>query len=204
MSDNVQRTASILVGALVVGLVGWITINQTTTPHPIQADADAGALSATAQGAQATQGAQAAPIVSAAPVASASAQGPLIAVDGGADLLLDSLTLDAGAGGLPSSAPRTVHLGVVLVQFTGAEGASSTARSKKEALEYAKKLAEDAKADFKHAVKEGDSGSAEDIGRIPRGVLDPRTEVTVFSLAAGEMSDVLETPRGYWIVKRLD
>lgn len=198
MSDNVQRTASILVGALVLGLVGWITINQTTTPRPIHAegDVDAGAVSATASAT--------APVVSAAPLASASAPGPVIAVDAGADLLLDSLTLDAGAGGLPSSAPRTVHIGVVLVQFEGAEGASSTARSKKEALEQAKKLAEDAKADFKHAVREGDSGSSEDIGRIPRGVLDPRTEVSVFSLGSGEMSDVLETPRGYWIVKRLD
>ncbi|AKV01836.1 Peptidyl-prolyl cis-trans isomerase PpiD [Labilithrix luteola] len=196
MSDNVQRTASILVGALVVGLVGWIAVNQTTphAPHAPNAEGDAGAALATT--------ASAAPVASAAPLASASAQAAAPAGDGGADLTLDSMMFDSGV--MPSSAPRTVHLGVVLVQFTGAEGASSTARSKKEALEYARKLAEDAKTDFKHAVREGDSGSSEDIGKIPRGVLDPRTEVSVFSLAAGEMSDVLETPRGYWIVKRID
>ena len=44
-------------------------------------------------------------------------------------------------------------------------------------------------------MKEGDNGSAEDIGRMPRGVLDARTEVAVFSLSAGDVSEVLETPR---------
>jgi parvulin-like peptidyl-prolyl isomerase len=53
-------------------------------------------------------------------------------------------------------------------------------------------------------VKAGDSGSSEDIGRIPRGVLEHPTEVAVFSLSAGEISEPLETPRGYWIVKRLE
>jgi parvulin-like peptidyl-prolyl isomerase len=53
-------------------------------------------------------------------------------------------------------------------------------------------------------VLSADPGSAEDVGRIPRGVLDPRTEMAVFSLPPGTVSDVLETPRGYWIVKRID
>ena len=105
---------------------------------------------------------------------------------------------------LPSGAPRTVKLGVVLVQFEGAEGASSSARAKKDALAVATKLAADAKTDFKRAVAAGDSGSSEDIGRVPRGILDPPTEIAVFSLGVGDISEVLETPRGYWIVKRVE
>jgi hypothetical protein len=97
-----------------------------------------------------------------------------------------------------------VHVGVVLVQFQGAEGASSNARTKPEAFAYAEKLLDEAKTDFKKAVKDGDSGSAEDIGRLPRGVLEGRAEVAVFSLSSGEVSGVLETPRGFWIVKRLE
>jgi parvulin-like peptidyl-prolyl isomerase len=92
----------------------------------------------------------------------------------------------------------------VLVTYVGAEGASSNARTKAEALVVAQRLHDDAKTDFKKAVKEGDAGSLDDIGRIPRGVLDPRSEVAVFSLAASEISEILETPKGFWIVKRLD
>ena len=53
-------------------------------------------------------------------------------------------------------------------------------------------------------MKAGDSGSSEDIGRIPRGVLEKSTELAVFSLAAGDVSEPLETLRGYWVVKRLE
>jgi hypothetical protein len=103
---------------------------------------------------------------------------------------------------MPSSAPRHVKIGVVLVTFAGAEGAPPGARNKREALTMAERLVSEARADFHHAVSAGDPGSANDIGRLPRGVLDPHTEVAVFALASGEVSEVLETPRGYWIVKR--
>jgi parvulin-like peptidyl-prolyl isomerase len=105
---------------------------------------------------------------------------------------------------MPSSAPRSVKLGVVLVTYAGAEGAPNHARPKKDAIAIAERLVPDAKADFHKAVTNGDPGSSDDIGRLPRGVLDPRTEVAVFALNAGEVSDVLETPRGYWIVKRIE
>ncbi len=138
--------------------------------------------------------------------------GPVIAVtaptsieSGDSGSLLMAPIWDAGGlDTMPSGAPRSVHLGVVLIQYQGAEGASSSARNKKDALAAAEKVAELAKTDFKKAVKDGDSGSGEDIGRIPRGVLDPRTEVAVFSLGASEIAGPLETPRGYWIVKRLE
>ena len=88
--------------------------------------------------------------------------------------------------------------------FAGAQGAPPGARPKKDALELATKLASDAKTDFHAAVIRGDSGSSDDIGRIPRGVLEPAVEYTLFTLPSGAVSDPIETPRGYWIAKRTE
>lgn len=187
MQEQVQRWASILLGAAVVILVGWMTYEQTVHPrrpsNPISAEADAGALAADAE----------------APLAldtESDAGTPVF------DLLLGDD--DAGPSTLPSGAPKTVKIGVVLVQWKGAEGAATSTRSKQDALALAQRLAGEAKGDFRRAVSAGDPGSSEDIGRIPRGVLDPRTEAAVFSLGPKDVSDVLETPRGYWIVKRIE
>jgi hypothetical protein len=184
MQERVQRWASILVGAGVIGLIGWMTVEQTVNPKPrttkIDADPDASA-------------------------AAAADAGPMIAEpDLDASTLLSDLLVPEGGAFLPSGAPRQVRIGVVLVQWRGAEGAATSTRSKQDALTTAQRLAADAKGDFRRAVSSGDPGSSEDVGRIPRGVLDPRTEAAVFSLASKEVSDVLETPRGYWIVKRID
>jgi len=105
---------------------------------------------------------------------------------------------------LPDGAPKHVKLGVVLMSFAGAQGASPSARAKKDALELAAKLAVDAKTDFHAAVIRGDNGSSDDIGRMPRGVLEPALEYTLFTLPVGGVSDPLETPRGYWIAKRTE
>ena len=198
MKDRIQSWASLLVGAAVVVLVGWLTYGQLSGPH-VRREADAGAGSASA-----------APTASAAGDAAAGASpsaapAPMAALDSNADgglSLFNTLLGDGGA--MPTSAPRTVKLGVVLVQFAGAEGASSSARTKPDALKHAQELAEQARTDWKAAVKAGDPGSSDDIGRIPRGVLERPTEVAVFSLAAGDVSEPLETPRGYWVVKRLE
>jgi hypothetical protein len=105
---------------------------------------------------------------------------------------------------LPADAPKQVRIGVVLMVFAGSQGAPPSARSKTEALALAQKLAIDAKADFHAAVVRGDNGSADDIGHIPRGVLEGATEFEAFTMTVGSVSDPLETPRGYWIIKRLD
>lgn len=105
---------------------------------------------------------------------------------------------------LPDTAPRQVRFGVVLVTYIGAELASPTARSKPDALALAEKLAADAKTDFHAAVRRGDDGSADDVGRIQRGVLEPVPEYMLFSLPAGGVSDPVDTPRGYWIAKRIE
>ena len=186
MRGATQRWISILVGAVVTVLTLWLAYAMTEVRPKHDAIVDA--------------------------AADAGGGGPVIAItapttitdsDAGSSLKFSGL-FDGGLDSMPTGAPRTVHLGVVLVQFQGAEGASSSARNKKDALVEADKLAELAKTDFKKAVKGGDGGSGEDIGRIPRGVLDPRTEVAVFSLGANEIAGPLETPRGYWIVKRLE
>ena len=199
MKDRVQSLASLLLGAATVLLVGWLTFDQLSHPRA-RAEADAGAPVAPV--------APVAIVDAAAPLASATlmptSDGGPITFDPGGDggLIFNTILGDAGA--MPSGAPRTLKLGVVLVQFTGAEGASSTARAKPDAFKHAQELAEKARADWKAAVKAGDVGSAEDIGRIPRGVLEHPTELAVFSLAAGDVSEPLETPRGYWVVKRLE
>lgn len=182
---STERAISIVTGAAVVFVVGWMTCEATgarpPTAHPVVAAS------------------------SSAPVSppDAAAAAPAATADLDAGLFLPTLSL-GDAGVLATNAPRSVKIGVVLVAFAGAEGAAANARSKKDALVIAERLSAEAKTDFPHAVSAGDSGSAGDIGRLPRGVLDPRTEVAVFNLAAGDVSEVLETPRGYWIVKRLE
>ncbi len=187
MRERIERWASILVGAAVVLLVVWITYAESERHGKARAHADVDAAAASVASAAATT------------TSSAVTSAPIADLDAGFTITLGDASIT-----LPTGAPRTVHIGVVLVQFQGAEGASSNARSKKDALAHAEELRAEAQADFKKAVRDGDSGSADDIGRIPRGVLDPSTEVPVFSLAAGEVSAVLDTPKGFWIVKRLD
>jgi hypothetical protein len=105
---------------------------------------------------------------------------------------------------LGKGAPRHVRFGVVLVSYEGAEGAPEKgARRKSDALTLATKLADDAKGDFRATVQRGDSGSAEDVGEVTRGVLEPAPEAVLFALPVGSVSGVVDTPRGFWIVKRL-
>lgn len=114
---------------------------------------------------------------------------------------------DTGDGGrpLPAGAPASVSFGVVLFTYQGVQFAPAGARSKQEALEKAKSIIEDAKKDFPEAVKKGDRGSTADAGRIPRGVLEPDIELVLFSLDKGAVHpEPLDTPRGYWVVRRVE
>ncbi len=115
----------------------------------------------------------------------------------------DTLPDGKKIGELPGDAPRSISFGVVLVTYKGAERAPTNARPKPEALEMAKRLATDAKGNFDEAVKKGDPGSHGDAGSVPRGVLEPVLEYVLFSMKKGEVySDPIDTPRGYWIVRR--
>ncbi|MBX3264533.1 MAG: peptidylprolyl isomerase [Labilithrix sp.] len=186
---DAQRWASIVVGAAVIGVVGWMTYEaESARPRAarpaVEADASTAVAAATAAPPEEDAGATSSD-------------------DLDAGLFLPSLSL-GDAAVLPSSAPRNVKIGVVLVTFAGAEGAAANARSKKDALALAERLGADARNDFHQAVTAGDPGSSDNIGQMPRGVLDARTELSVFALAPGEVSEVLETTRGYWVVKRLE
>jgi parvulin-like peptidyl-prolyl isomerase len=108
------------------------------------------------------------------------------------------------AVGLPSSSPKTVRFGVILIQYRGAELAPPGTRSKPEALALARSIAEAAGTDFKAQVHRGDPGSMEDAGRIQRGVLEPAVEYALFMLPRGSVSEPIDTPRGFWIVRRIE
>jgi hypothetical protein len=105
---------------------------------------------------------------------------------------------------LPADAPRIVRFGVVLVTYAGAEDAPHGARNKHDALELAEKLAAQAKSDFHAAVRRGDDGSADDVGTMRQGVIEPAPEYVLFSLPVDGVSGPIDTPRGYWIVKRIE
>jgi parvulin-like peptidyl-prolyl isomerase len=105
---------------------------------------------------------------------------------------------------LPDGSPREVKFGVVLVTYAGAQGASPSARAKQAAREQAQKLSDEAQTDFKAAVRRGDSGSSEDVGRVRRGILEAAVEYALFTLPVGSVAGPIDTPRGFWIVKRIE
>jgi parvulin-like peptidyl-prolyl isomerase len=64
-------------------------------------------------------------------------------------------------------------------------------------------LIPEAKLDFAAAVTKGDRGSTTDAGHVPLGVLEPAAEYLLFTLPKGEvLSEPVDTPRGYWILRR--
>jgi hypothetical protein len=105
---------------------------------------------------------------------------------------------------LTNDAPKSILFGVILVTYKGAQGAPPNARSRDAALELAKQIAVDAKQDFKAAVAKGDKGSMENAGRMPRGMLEPAPEFVLFSLPKDGVSDPVDTPRGFWIARRIE
>jgi len=106
---------------------------------------------------------------------------------------------------LPNSAPQQLSFGVVQFTYQGAQFAGSDARSKETSRQKAEATLELAKHDFAAAVAKGDRGSTTDAGRIPRGVLEPPIEYLLFTLDKKAVyPSVVDTPRGFWIVRRND
>jgi PPIC-type PPIASE domain len=131
--------------------------------------------------------------------------GPIILIDASAldTTSLGPQNLNLNPSSLLAPSAGTVRFGVVLVSFAGAQGSSNT-RTREAAEELAKKLADEGKTNFGQAVAKGDSGSLEDAGRIGRGVLEADAENALFTLSVGQVSAPVRTPRGYWVVKRLE
>jgi len=207
------RTATTLAGAAVVGLLGWLVIRSYTTPRAAEEIlvVDSGAVAAGDSAPSALS-------------ASADAGSTASRGDGGSLFLSDLLEPepserdDAGPPGalfdggavppLPPGSPKQVRFGIVLVSYEGAEpsvGSSHPAkRSRQEARALAEKLLETAGQDFHAAVQQGDVGSSEDVGRVKLGILEPAPEYVLFTLPVKGVGGPVDTPRGYWIVKRLE
>ena len=105
---------------------------------------------------------------------------------------------------LPASAPHRIRIGVILIRYRGAQLTPDNAKSKPDARSHADWVRELASRNFEAAVQLGDVGSNADIGYVSQGVLEPATEYLVFSLGVHDFSAVLDTPRGFWIVRRLE
>jgi hypothetical protein len=130
---------------------------------------------------------------------------PAARIDGGAGAtLLDGVPVPP----LPLNVAREVRFGVVLVSYAGAQ-VNTTAgpppvRPRAEARALAEKLAVTAQQDFHAAVQQGDSGSTDDLGHVKLGILEPAPEYVLFTLPVDGIGGPVETPRGFWIVKRLE
>lgn len=197
------RHVSVLVGLTVVVLIGFVILRPRKLP-PVETPsapvpAVATASSAADQLASAMAELQALPPIEPLPLAK------LHEALEGAGSSDKGYKLPDGKlpPALPPDAPRVVRIGVVLVRYQGSQLAPSNAPSREDALTRAQTLATIAKADFATAVRGGDQGSAADIGAVQRGILEPGTQYVVFTLPVGATSEILDTPRGFWIVKRL-
>jgi PPIC-type PPIASE domain len=183
-----QRWTSVLVGAFLVAIIGALVWKgDRSNPAAAASSRDAGR--------------------EAAPEAGVLDDPFAGFLQGEGGIMLEvAETTEGGTPGsaLPSGSPKTVRFGVILVQYRGAQGAPASSRSKDDALSLATSLADAAKLDFKAQVAKGDPGSMEDAGKMPRGVLEPAAEFALFTMSPGTTSSPIDTPRGFWIVRRIE
>jgi hypothetical protein len=216
-----QRWGSTLVGLAVVVLAVWLVVRDFQPPTPVGAPVSHDvATSSVDGGSSSVVDGKGSPGVAAGPALGSSG-----ASDDAGPLLLSDLVAaetnrrgDGGVGSamldgtpvpmLPASTPREVRFGVVLVSYAGAQpsvaGGRPSTRSRSDARALAAKLLATAEQDFHAAVQQGDSGSSDDVGRVKLGILEPAPEYVLFTLPPGAIGGPVDTPRGYWIVKRLD
>lgn len=186
-----QRAVPMLFIALVLLAIAYVLVH---AERPSAAPLAVGALG--------TAAASAAPAdTAAAPTASGTADEP---VERPTETDLERALHGGVVPPLPNNAPASVDLAVILFTHQDAQFAGKKARSKSEALRLAKELLPEARENFAEAVKKGDPGSTNDAGTVPRGVLEPGLQYVVYTLEKGQVfPEPVDTPRGYWIVKRL-
>jgi hypothetical protein len=207
----VQRWASTLVGVAAVLLAVWLVARDFKPPKGVGHDPNASAEEA------------------GAPAAAPIDAGRLAVVGDAGSLFVGDLPFAEPRGearegammpdgtpvpALPVDAPRQVRFGVVLVSYQGAQPSVTglneahplrpATRSKAEALQLAARLATTAEQDFHAAVQQGDAGSSDDVGRVKLGILEPAAEYVLFSAHVGSVAGPVDTPRGFWVVKRLE
>src|ERR1700730_9532884 len=196
-----NRWATTLVGAAVVVLAFWIVMRDFHLPRAIgPATAPTRKTGATAE--------------DDAGLMYAYGEGGALTDDGGAlvwaDLHGAEARGDAGMGAtmpdgspvppLPFTAPRQVRFGVVLVSYAGAQPSASggrpASRSRGEARALGDKLMTAAQQDFHAAVQQGDGGSADDLGHVKLGILEPAPEYVLFTLPVQAVGGPVDTPLG--------
>jgi hypothetical protein len=195
-----DRQQTIGLGALfllVVGVIAAVTHVPETTPAAPVAPAPSASSAASAN---------VAPAPTPAAIASLEAAvDPTLSPDEvpteGFDLLIDGRK----APPLPDSAPQEVTFGVVIYSYQGAQLAPAGARTKDQAKQKALSAVAEAQHDFAAAAAKGDHGSTSNAGRLPRGMLESAAEYVLFTLGKGEVAAApVDTPRGYWILRRIN
>ncbi len=205
-----QRWATTLVGFAVVVLAIWLVVHNYQPPKPVGRDPNPrAAVDAATEDLNAPMfalGDAGAAAEDAGPllVADLAPGEPVRRFDAGGAVLPDGTPVPP----LPMGAPHQVRFGVVLVSYTGAQpsagGGHPASRSRADAKALAAKLLATAQQDFHAAVQQGDAGSVDDVGRVKLGVLEPAPEYVLFTLGVDAVAGPVDTPRGYWIVKRLE
>jgi hypothetical protein len=192
-----QRTTSVTVGLLFVAalaVAAVLGLRPKREPEHVPAPKPSAASKASAAPAP-----SAAPAGSALPDPDSGAAPSEGAVTEGFDTFPDGRKVPE----LPASAPARVGFGAVIFAYQGSQGAPRDARSKEAAKKLALDVIELAQKDFAAAVAKGDHGSTTDAGRLPRGVIEPPIEYYLFTLEKGKVHpEPIDTPRGYWVVRR--
>ena len=193
-----QRTTSVTVGLLFVAALAAAAVlglRPKREPEPTPA-AKSSASAATA--ASVVPSSSATPVASPADVNAGAAPGEPLVTEG-----FENFPDGGKVPELPASAPARVGFGAVIFTYRGAQNAPSDARPKEEAKKKAVEAIELAQKDFAAAVAKGDKGSTTDAGRLPRGVIEPPIEYVLFSLEKGKVHpEPVDTPKGYWVVRR--
>jgi hypothetical protein len=208
-----ERWVTRIAGLATVALALWLVVRGYHPPRPVGHDPFARSTDAEADDGGGLLFALGAADAGAGGTTSEDAALPLFA-----DLPPVEVRVDGGPGALmpdgspvpplPLTTPRVVRFGVVLVSYAGAQPSASggrpATRSRSDAQTLAAKLAATAKDDFHAAVQQGDGGSTDDVGTVKLGLLEPAPEFVLFTLPVGGVGGPVDTPRGYWIVKRLE
>ena len=127
-----------------------------------------------------------------------------------APALSAAATATAAIGSVETSPPETIIAQHVLVTYRGAKRApKGVTRTKVEAKARAQEVVSKVRAGtaFEDVVKtySDDQGSADrmgSLGKFHKGDMDPAFSNAAFTLKVGEVSDVVETPFGFHVIKR--